>query len=159
MRDYFSKIKKIIYNNQIGKYGLYDDVDSHEIDQIILSNRSLINYLKTNRNESYGSRIINHNAQRGGTIDSLGTAIDELEQKSREHKEIIEKIFSDAKIIDQREMYERIKSVGSDAIALIKFLGDLTEKSGTKKAELENIQKQIADIVVELSKYLDGEAK
>jgi hypothetical protein len=146
IRDYFGKIRKIIYNNQICKYGLYDNVDSHEIDQIIGSNVNLLKHLSNRRNRRNNHKIY----QNGGDLSELSTQIDSLQRA-------VNKMYTHE--IEEQNGEKRIAFIdmmGNDAINLIKFLGELVQQSTdeTKKTKLIAIQNQIKDIVVELSQYL-----
>lgn len=157
IRDYFGKIRKIIYNNQISKYGLYDNVDVHEIDQIVQSNITLLKRI-SNQQKHHSKMYV---YQEGGDdIQNLGNDIDRLETTLTEHKASADRFHQEFENeIKNNNPRNDIRLIGEDAVTLIKFLHELIQQSTdpSKREKLIEIQRQIANIVVELSKYLEDE--
>jgi hypothetical protein len=166
IREYLRQIRNIIYNDRMADYGLHNTAWASRntarasptgrsaenqtiINKIIGFNDLLLRRLAlakgNNLNMNYSS-VYNH--QYGSGADEPGPTLDKLIQDMEGINDSLSKMMREEIKIDTQEFI----NVATDAVEMIKFLGQLIEEG--KNVKLTEIQQQIFDIVNQLDKYL-----
>lgn len=157
IRDYLYQISNIIYNNQIKCAKLRSDEKrastKHDLHRVIRANTVLLGLIKVSAHgladrsdrcsEQMGSGKEEHAVSMDNLDSNLKNLLNRIQGKVKEPK--INKTFTN--------ITTEITEIVEIAIVLIKFLGELIELNQDK--ELEQIQQQVADIVLSLKRYLD----
>lgn len=146
IREYLHRIRNIIYNKQINEFGLHNIENQTNVNKVIKSNDLLLKRLANGNNlNTNNSSVYKYHYGSGGNDSS---SMDKLIEDMDEINESLNKIINEEIKINTQEFI----NIATDAIEMIKFLGQLIEEG--KNIKITEIQQQIFDIIDQLNKYL-----
>ena len=148
LRDYLCQISNIIYSkipNAKNQSDMRNRVDAkREIDRVIKTNNIILNIIS--QSNKFAPKKYSH--QSGSGIQGLTESIDEFGKINDKLHNLLGTMHG----ADTKKINEEIIEIANVAIILIKFLGELIDKSGDKS--LSEVQEQVAAIVLGLESYL-----
>ena len=165
IRDYLYDLSNIIHSYNTNESGVYIVLSANDAVIRILENgfrpdlksrmsKNPTIHTSINRSNIQNKELFSHHIKQYGNGEGVDQVMEKMRNVNTKLKQHIDNIQGN--ISNRRSIEEKIhdvQEVGEVAVDLIKFIGDLIEKTGDKS--LQRIQEQIADMVTILGKYLD----